>query len=352
MKLIPVISIPLLVLLSMSSFAQNDSTFFSHVGSSLSKWQQTNQTEKVYLHLDKPYYAAGDDIWFKAYVTLGNRHVLSGISGILNVELINYSDSIVQYVKLPLINGLTWGDFKLAYSLKAGNYRIRAYTNWMRNAGSEYFYDKKISIVNAIYVNPPVSNEHKKENSGIQQVKNVKPLSGKINVQFFPESGDLVYGIDSKVAFKAVGDDGFGKDIKGVILDDQNQEVTTFHSRHLGMGIFNLSPVSGKTYKARITYSDGSENSINLPLPLIKGYVLHINNADSLNIVVKIETSRNLINENANEGINLIAQSGGEIYFAAKSKSVSTIFTAVIPKRKFPSGIVQFTLFSSSGEPL
>lgn len=354
MKLMPAILVPLLVLLSMPSFAQNDSTFFSHVGSSLSKWQHTNPTEKVYLHLDKPYYAAGDDIWFKAYVTSGSKHALSGISGILNVELLNYNDSVVQYIKLPLINGLTWGDFKLPDSLKAGNYRIRAYTNWMRNAGSEYFYDKTISIENAIYVNPLVSNDHKHKqvNADIQQAKNVKPLSGKINVQFFPESGDLIYGIESKVAFKAVGDDGFGKDIKGVILDDQNQEVTTFSSRHWGMGIFNLSPVSGKTYKAHITYSDGSEININLPLPLTKGYVLHINNTDSLNIVVKIETSRNLIDENANEGINLIAQSGGEIYFAAKSKSVSTIFTAVIPKRKFPSGIVQFTLFSSSGEPL
>ena len=150
MKLMPVILIPLLVLLSMSSFAQNDSTFFSHVGGSLSKWQHTNPTEKVYLHLDKPYYAAGDDIWFKAYVTSGNKHELSSISGILNVELINYSDSIIQYIKLPLINGLTWGDFKLPDSLKAGNYRIRAYTNWMRNAGIEYFYDKTISIDNAI----------------------------------------------------------------------------------------------------------------------------------------------------------------------------------------------------------
>ena len=26
--------------------------------------------EKVYLHFDKPYYAVGDTIWFKAYVAL------------------------------------------------------------------------------------------------------------------------------------------------------------------------------------------------------------------------------------------------------------------------------------------
>lgn len=29
---------------------------------------QTVQQEKLYLHLDKPYYAAGEQIWFKGYL--------------------------------------------------------------------------------------------------------------------------------------------------------------------------------------------------------------------------------------------------------------------------------------------
>ena len=48
--------------------------------------------EKVYLHLDKPYYAAGDNIWFKAYVTDFKTGQLSPLSGVLYVELINQSD--------------------------------------------------------------------------------------------------------------------------------------------------------------------------------------------------------------------------------------------------------------------
>src|SRR6185312_5071235 len=48
----------------------------------------------------------------------------------------------------------------------------------------------------------------------------------------------------------------------------------------------------------------------------------------------------------------LIAQSGNEVYYAAKSSSMSSSFFAIIPKNKFPSGIVQFTLFSAGGEPL
>lgn len=45
--------------------------------------------------------------------------------------------------------GITWGDFKLPDTLSEGNYRIRAYTQWMRNAGPEYFFDKTIKIGNS-----------------------------------------------------------------------------------------------------------------------------------------------------------------------------------------------------------
>jgi hypothetical protein len=76
-------------------------------------WSKAHPIEKVYLHLDKVYYAAGDDIWFKAYITNGSEHQLTTISNVLNVELINYQDSIKASIKLPVINGITWGNIKL-----------------------------------------------------------------------------------------------------------------------------------------------------------------------------------------------------------------------------------------------
>ena len=87
----------------------------------LEKWATEQPVEKVYLHLDKPYYAAGDDIWFKAYIVSGNNHQLSAISGIVNVELIDERDSIKQSVKLPLESGTANGDFALPDTLRQGN---------------------------------------------------------------------------------------------------------------------------------------------------------------------------------------------------------------------------------------
>src|SRR5438270_14101911 len=65
----------------------------------LDKWRAEHPQEKVYLQFDKPSYAIGDDIWFKAYVTIGNKHQLSALSEILNVDLIDENDSVKRSIK-------------------------------------------------------------------------------------------------------------------------------------------------------------------------------------------------------------------------------------------------------------
>jgi hypothetical protein len=136
--------IAVLSVAAIFAFVRADDDPIKKIVTQLSKWTDDNPQEKVYLHLDKPYYAAGEDIWFKGYVTIGVKHQLSALSSVLNVELIDGRDSIKRAIKLPVQNGVTWGEFALPDSLEAGNYRIRAYTNYMRNAGDDYFFDKTI----------------------------------------------------------------------------------------------------------------------------------------------------------------------------------------------------------------
>ncbi|MFA4867231.1 MAG: TonB-dependent receptor plug domain-containing protein [Pedobacter sp.] len=122
---------------------------FSALVKRYQEYAKTNAQEKVHLHLDKPYYAIGDDIWFKAYVINAQTYEPTNISKALYVELINEQNKIATQLKLPLESGITWGDFKLPDTLSEGNYRIRAYTQWMRNAGPEYFFDKTVKIGNS-----------------------------------------------------------------------------------------------------------------------------------------------------------------------------------------------------------
>ena len=304
----------------------------------LDKWANEQPVEKVYLHLDKPYYAAGDDIWFKAYVVSGAGHQLSNLSGIVNVELTDEQDSVKRSVKLHLSSGTAYGDFALPDTLHAGNYRIRAYTNYMRNAGSEYFFNKAITIIN-----PLISRK---------EPVTLKAKAGKVDVQFFPEGGDLVNGIATKVAFKAVAPNGLGIDLKGTITDSKGQVITRFTSTHLGMGVFGITPAAGITYTANITYPDGTTNTVALPGAIDDGFVLNIDDSDPQNLKVKVTTPQSLFSGDANRQLTLVAQNGGKIYYTATPNPGSAVFTSFVPQSKFPSGITQFTLFSDSGEPL
>jgi len=409
-------------------FAAIDDNIIQKAAMQLDKWSANYPVEKVYLQLDKPYYSAGDDIWFKAYVALGDKHQLSGLSGVLNVELIDERDSIKQHIKLPVISGLSWGNLSLPDTLPEGNYRIRAYTNYMRNAGESYFFDQHISVVNAIsntiftttsytyavqngqqkvtalinYTNesgaPIISKQVKyivelnskivlkgkgitddkgnlvinfinalnaPVNSGnisttlsvdnqvpVTKVIPIHTTSANVDLQFFPESGSMINGLDSKVAFKAVASDGLGADVKGTITDDKNNVVATFSTRHLGMGAFNLRPVAGVAYKANIAFADGSIKSIDLPKAAEKGYVLSIDNDDAEKIKIKISANRQMLLDSPNDTVSLVGQAGGHILYAARGTPGATIFTASVARSHFPSGIVQFTLFSSKGEPL
>ncbi|MDY0903850.1 TonB-dependent receptor plug domain-containing protein [Pedobacter sp. CFBP9032] len=138
----------LLIIFGFSAFRMDDDPF-TQLLKKLDDYTNKFPQEKVHLHLDKPYYAIGDDIWFKAYIVDAKSAVPSTLSEILYVELINEKDSIKKQLKLPVVSGITWGDFKLPDSLSEGNYRIRAYTNYMRNFGTTFFFDKAIKIGNS-----------------------------------------------------------------------------------------------------------------------------------------------------------------------------------------------------------
>ncbi len=113
--------------------AQNVDAVLSQIMAKSAKAYADVPVEKVYLHFDKPYYAVGDTIWFKAYVTF-NLHQPSPISKIVYADIISPHDSLVEEAKLQVKNGVAWGSFVLSqYSYKKGNYRVVAYTKYMNN---------------------------------------------------------------------------------------------------------------------------------------------------------------------------------------------------------------------------
>ena len=107
--------------------------------------------EKVYLHTDKPYYSAGEEIWFKAYLLNASTHRPNTKSQFVYVELIDNADSVISRVKIKKdsLTGFN-GNIKLSPEIQDGTYNLRAYTYWMQNEPLDFFYSKNIFIGNNI----------------------------------------------------------------------------------------------------------------------------------------------------------------------------------------------------------
>lgn len=413
-----------LSLFCLSAFKADEDPFLALL-KKLEEFGKKYPQEKVHLHLDKPYYAIGDNIWFKAYVVDGKLNTPTTTSSILYVELINERDSIKKQLKLPIQNGMSWGDFKLTDSLSEGNYRIRAYTQWMRNESTDFFFDKTIKIGNSWanivftktknvfstegtaekvnttlqfnkpngqpYINNDVSyevelsgriiskgkattNNNGEINIAIlnnqptiyksgkimasitlpnkQKITKTIPLastSAAIDVQFFPEGGSFISELPNKIGIKAVNPNGLGQDITGKIIDESGQEVLTFSTSYLGMGNFILSPIPDKSYKAIVNLPNGSEKTIELPKSQKSGYNLSLNNVDSTKIGVKIFITPDLLNKG---DLKLVAHHNGEIYLTSNLPSTRQLIAVNLPKEKFNSGTVIFTLFSPQNLPV
>ncbi|MCL7988462.1 hypothetical protein M8998_10970 [Sphingobacterium sp. lm-10] len=107
-----------------------------------------NQQEKIYVHTDRNYYTVGETIWYKTYNTIGIANILSMLSGINYIELIDPKNHIVSDQRVQLEMGLGAGSLTLADTLTEGTYRLRAYTNWMRNFPTDSYFEKTLVITN------------------------------------------------------------------------------------------------------------------------------------------------------------------------------------------------------------
>ncbi|WP_231459080.1 carboxypeptidase regulatory-like domain-containing protein [Pedobacter sp. Leaf132] len=172
------------------------------------------------------------------------------------------------------------------------------------------------------------------------------------DMQFFAEGGNLIAGIDNKVAFKAIKADGLGINAKGTISDVDGKQVATFTAQHLGMGSFTFTPETDKTYKAAVIYADGTTQNINLPKVLASGITIKSGTADADNVSIKIAANDAFFQANQGKLFYVIAQSKGVVCYGAQTALSNKEYTTTIPKSKFPMGIAQFTLFSENGKPL
>jgi hypothetical protein len=319
-------SVLVLLLAQTTGFTQG----IEQVKNSFNQYRQRNVQEKVYVHTDKSTYLPGEIIWFKIYSVDASFHQLLNLSKVVYVDVIDNGHNAVMQAKIAMSYGTGSGSLYIPVSLSNGNYTLRAYTNWMKNFSPDYYFEKNITIINPL----------KSPDAEAKETATV------YDVQFFPEGGTLVAGLNSKVAFKVTAPNGNGlAAYHGAVINEHNDTVARFEPLKFGIGSFTFTPAANTSYKAVIKTSQGNKIVKELPTPNNRGYVMRLkDNGASLEVTV-----------NSNNG-------GGEVFLFAHTRQLvkaalssplnSGAATFSIDKSKLGEGVSHITIFNGAKQPV
>ncbi len=328
----------------LTAFQVTDDEFIKRLIAQFQQYNQQRPTEKVYLHIDRDSYLSGETIWMKGYLFNGITHGIDTASRVLYVDLV---DPVARRASLRLQLRATGsyapGQLSLPDSLPTGTYQLRAYTNYMRNFPDAYFFTKTVNIVRS---NAPETKVAGKNSSA----------SARPDVQFLPEGGQLVEGLESRVAFKAVeggssSQAGRSRDVKGYILDNRKDTVAGFTSQYLGMGYFSFKPETGQTYTAFVRLDDGTTAPYPLPTVQAQGVVMQVDNLTNKENV-RVYLRHNKSDAEAAVNMTLVAQTRGQVVQVAKVPLTKKMAVVQLPRAEFPEGIAQLTLFDETNKPI
>ncbi|MFD2573939.1 TonB-dependent receptor plug domain-containing protein [Spirosoma soli] len=324
----------------LTAFSVNDD-FSKRIVDLFRTYNQQRPIEKVYVHTDRDAYLIGETIWMKGYVINGTTHEADTISRVIYVDLIDPSAKRVKLrLQLRATEGYAPGQLALPDSLPSGTYQLRAYTSYMRNYSDAYFFTKTITILR------PDGAVAKPAGSGPAM-----PNAGRPDVQFLPEGGQLIEGLDGRIAFKAVDASGQGVAVQGFVLDTKKDTVIGFTSTHLGMGYFPLKPEAGQAYTAFIRVGNGTLTPYPLPTAQPKGAVMQVDNLTNKEYI-RVYLRHNKISSDSGATMTLVAQTRGQIVQIAKVPLAKKMGTVSLPRKEFPEGVTQLTLFDETNKPV
>ncbi len=301
-------------------------------------------SQKVFLHLDKDHYVAGEKMWYKAYLLDARTHELVSDSVNLYVELISNRGNLIKKRFLRAREGFAWGDFELGDSIPDGNYLVRAYSKPMQNKAPEFFFHKNIYISNPDYANYIALNEliyNRRFNRRLNR------MSENYDISFYPEYGSLVSGIPTRVAFRATNELGQGVEFEGgKLLDGSGNKIADLKTIFPGTGIFEFTPEYGENYSARFDF-EGTLFPRSYDLPGVKeeGIGFMVERADEGVRIKVVNGYRDIPSD-----LYLFGHIRGDLAFIDEINFEDERFVKIIDKVDLSPGVAHFAIAEKNGE--
>ncbi|HLK29028.1 MAG TPA: hypothetical protein VKT28_10610, partial [Puia sp.] len=300
------------------------------IDSMMNVYAENFPQEKVHVHFDKNVYNPGETIWFKAYIFSGS-YPSSG-SNNFYTELSDADGNVLQRKVSPLFESTAAGNFDLPKNIKAGHLHFRAYSAWMLNFDTSFVFEKDIRIAVA-------KNDASASNNKVEK-----------HIQFFPEGGDIIAGLENNIAFKANDQLGLPIAVKGSIKNMSGKELATIIPEHDGMGSVIVSPDKGDSLYAEWIDDKGEKHTTGLPSVKSSGATIKI---ISSNKKVLFSVARTSDNSSDDGQFVIIAHMHQHLVYKAKINLHDNFMSGgSIPVDQLPSGILQVTLFNSKDMPV
>lgn len=325
--------------------------------------------EKVYLHFDNTGYFKGEKMWFKGYVVRTDTGKPTDMSAVLYVELLNPSGEVVQSRKVHIDKGNAVGDFSLDTLYTTGFYEVRAYTRYMMNWGGTGIFSRVFPIFKQPRKEGDYSRmeidqfSYRKRQPNYREVpyevlveeaekKNRNQLTmkrlphGAMHVNFYPEGGNLVEDLPSRVAFAVNDDEGRDFDAEGVILDEEKQLLGGAVTIRNGRGFFELTPNDEPKY-LQLTAANGTKQEFQLPEALSEGISLTLNTLNDPDVVAVLNASRSM----HDRLIGYTLMHDGCILLCDTMTCHPTMVLK-LARESLPAGVNQLTFFDAEGHVL
>lgn len=297
-------------------------TLIKELKRKLDQFTELFPAERLYAQTDRTDYFPGQDLWFSAYLLNESNFKPLDISNIIKTELLNTSGEPVALKEWIATDGRATGNLTIPTDIASGTYLFRAYTTWQHQMPGSKVFETPIVV---------------QQPGQVLHLGDATTLPAALpSIEFYPEGGDLVVGLPSRVAFKTSAALGLKK---GLIIDNNGTTVTTFTANADGEGIFTIIPKAGQQYFA--SYHEPSVK-FSLPEAYLEGYVVEVLGQEGNWVKVNIHSTKNDV-------VALTAQLRGTMYYGAEHTLEPGDNYIKIPVNNLPAGVLHISLFDAEG---
>ncbi len=311
--------LPICLFYFICSQAQN------HAESIITDFENYRQIPEsnIYLHLNKSILVQGEDLGFAAYVyDLKNQKPSEDVKN-LYCQILDEQNEVVKEQMLLVNKGNANGIFKIDSLFSEGNYKIRSFTNWMKNFKNPNYFEAPLKILN---------NSTKKHSSTYKK---------EPSIQILPEGGYLINDVVNVIGIKTEQIEEL--ESCKIILFVNGEESTEVKLDKKGLGRLVLKVNNKNAYGIEIQ-SKGFKKFFNFPKIESYGITSSINQLDD-KLLVKLKTNEETLAQMSSKNFSIAVNSDNKLsVYKIRINSIEELLAIDI--KDLAPGVNQITMFS------